>query len=305
MIYLIFAILCSSAIDLLFKYSERIGAKIYTVTCSNYLIAFLTSIIMIIYKQNYDVTKGNLSFISEFSRAISSADYIMSPYSSIIFGLILGPVAGIFFFSSFIYYQKSVKVNGVSLSGTFSKLGVLVPMILSIVLWNEIPTLIQAAGIAVTVVAIIIVNRSSDKESELSVNRSLMALFFLGGMVEFSNKIYQKYAMIEYKEVFLFMVFVSAFIISLGFLIREKTRIELRDVAVGFAVGIPNLFTSYFLIMALDTIKASVAFPVFSAGTILIITAAGSVIFREQIAPKNRIAIVLVITAIILMNMQL
>lgn len=38
-----------------------------------------------------------------------------------------------------------------------------------------------------------------------------MALFFLGGMVEFSNKIYQKYAMIEYKEVFLFMVFVSAF----------------------------------------------------------------------------------------------
>ena len=192
-----------------------------------------------------------------------------------------------------------------SLSGTFSKLGVLVPMILSIVLWNEIPTLIQAAGIAVTVVAIIIVNRSSDKESELSVNRSLMALFFLGGMVEFSNKIYQKYAMIEYKEVFLFMVFVSAFIISLGFLIREKNRIELRDVAVGFAVGIPNLFTSYFLIMALDTIKASVAFPVFSAGTILIITAAGSVIFREQIAPKNRIAIVLVITAIILMNMQL
>ena len=305
MIYLIFAILCSSAIALLFKYSERIGAKIYTVTCSNYLIAFLTSIIMIIYKQNYDVTKGNLSFISEFSRAISSADYIMSPYSSIIFGLIFGPVAGIFFFSSFIYYQKSVKVNGVSLSGTFSKLGVLVPMILSIVLWNEIPTLIQAAGIAVTVVAIIIVNRSSDKESELSVNRSLMALFFLGGMVEFSNKIYQKYAMIEYKEVFLFMVFVSAFIISLGFLIREKTRIELRDVAVGFAVGIPNLFTSYFLIMALDTIKASVAFPVFSAGTILIITAAGSVIFREQIAPKNRIAIVLVITAIILMNMQL
>ena len=82
MIYLIFAILCSSAIALLFKYSERIGAKIYTVTCSNYLIAFLTSIIMIIYKQNYDVTKGNLSFISEFSRAISSADYIMSPYST-------------------------------------------------------------------------------------------------------------------------------------------------------------------------------------------------------------------------------
>lgn len=60
--------------------------------------------------------------------------------------------------------------------------------------------------------------------------------------------------MIEYKEVFLFMVFVSAFIISLDF-DQRKNRIELRDVAVGFAVGIPNLFTSYFLIMALDTIK--------------------------------------------------
>lgn len=305
MIYLLFAILCSSAIALLFKYSEKIGAKMYTVTCSNYFIAFLTSIIMIIYKKNYLVTKGDFSFLSELSKAFSSGEYIMSPYSSVIFGIILGPLAGIFFFSSFIYYQKSVRINGVSLSGTFSKLGVLVPMILSIVLWNEMPTLIQAAGIAVTLLAIIIVNWSGNGESELSINRSLMALFFLGGMVEFSNKIYQKYALIEYKEVFLFMVFLSAFIISLGFLIRERTMVVPRDVAVGFAVGIPNLFTSYFLIMALDTIKASVAFPVFSAGTILIITAAGAVIFREHIEPRSRLAIVLVITAIILMNMQL
>lgn len=302
MIYLLFAIMCSSAIALLFKYSEKIGAKMYTVTCSNYLVAFLISIIMIIYKKNYSVTKGDFSFLTELARALSSGDYIMSPYSSVIFGIILGPLAGIFFFSSFIYYQKSVRTNGVSLSGTFSKLGVLVPMILSIVLWKETPTLIQTAGIAVTLLAIIIVNRSGDSESELSINRSLMALFFLGGMVEFSNKIYQKYAMIEYKEVFLLMVFLSAFIISLWFLIRERTRVVPRDVAVGFAVGIPNLFTSYFLIMALDTIKASVAFPVFSAGTILIITAAGAAIFREQIAPRSRMAIVLVIAAIILMN---
>lgn len=302
MIYLLFAIMCSTAIALLFKYSEKIGAKMYTVTCSNYLVAFLISIIMIIYKKNYSVTKGDFSFLTELARALSSGDYIMSPYSSVIFGIILGPLAGIFFFSSFIYYQKSVRINGVSLSGTFSKLGVLVPMILSIVLWKETPTLIQTAGIAVTLLAIIIVNRSGDSESELSINRSLMALFFLGGMVEFSNKIYQKYAMIEYKEVFLLMVFLSAFIISLWFLIRERTRVVPRDVAVGFAVGIPNLFTSYFLIMALDTIKASVAFPVFSAGTILIITAAGAVIFREQIAPRSRMAIVLVIAAIILMN---
>lgn len=302
MTYLVFAIVCSSAIAILFKYSEKINTQMYVVTSANYLIAFVTSIIMIIFKEMYKVAPQGGSFFSEISKAFGPGDYIMSPHASLMWGLIIGPVAGMFFFSSFIFYQKSVKDNGVSLSGTFSKLGILVPMVFSIIIWKEIPSAIQTFGIILTIIAIILVNQSSEENLKFSINTSLMALFFLGGMAEFSNKIYQKYAMIEYKEMFLFMVFFSAFLISTYYIFKEKCKITKKDIAVGFAVGIPNLFTSYFLIMALDTIKATLAFPVFGAGTILVITGSGVVLFKEKISFKNKIATGLVVVAIILMN---
>lgn len=302
MFHLFLATMCSAMIALIFKFTETRQTNRYVITSANYFIAFTTSLLMIYMKKIYPIQGGINQFVSEYRMLFSGELDVFSPFSSIIWGMIIGSIAGVFFFLSFIFYQKSVKENGVALSGTFAKLGILIPMIFSIILWRELPTSLQWIGIVLSLIAIIIVNLSKASRDKFDVNTTLILLFLFGGMAEFSNKIYQNYALNDYKDVFLFFVFFVAFLISSVYSIKKKSTFTLKDVFIGFGVGIPNLFSSYFLILALDTLKTSVVFPIYSAGSIVLITILGWLIFGETIKRKNVIAIVMIIIALILMN---
>ena len=122
-------------------------------------------------------------------------------------------------------------------------------------------------------------------------------------MAEFSSKIYQKYALNEYKDIFLFAIFFTAFLVSMFYTFKEKKEITKKDILTGFAVGIPNLFSSYFLILSLATLKTSVVFPIYSAASIVLINIGGYLLFKEHITRKNQVAILLTVVALILINL--
>ncbi|WP_423188660.1 EamA family transporter [Alkalibacterium sp. f15] len=302
MFYLFLAILCSASIALIFKYTENTDSNRYVITSANYFIAFVTSLIMIIYQGILNGVTREIPFIDDFALLMGNDQHILSPYSSIVWGIIIGGIAGVFFFLSFTYYQKSVKDNGVGVSGTIAKLGILIPMIFSILIWREFPTSIQWIGIILSLVSIVVINLSKKSIKTFDFKPTLLLLFIFGGMAEFSNKIYQNYALNEYKDVFLFSIFFVAFLISVTYTVNTKGKPTLKDILTGFAVGIPNLFSSYFLILSLDTVNTSVAFPIYSAGSIVLINIGGLLIYRERIAPKNQLAIAMTIVALILIN---
>jgi len=302
MFYLFLAILCSASIALIFKYTENTDTNRYVITSANYFIAFVTSLIMIVYRRLLDGVVREMPFIDDVALFMENDQHILSPYSSIIWGILIGAVAGIFFFLSFVYYQKSVRDNGVGISGTVAKLGILIPMIFSILIWREFPTSVQWVGILLSLVSIVVINLSKKSIKTFDFKPTVLLLFIFGGMAEFSNKIYQKYALNDYKDVFLFTIFFVAFLISVSYTVNKKAKVKLSDILTGFAVGIPNLFSSYFLILSLDTLKTSVAFPIYSAGSIVLINIGGLLIYRERLAPKNQLAIAMTIIALILIN---
>ena len=303
MFYLFIATLCSATIALIFKYTESSKTtNRYLLTSSNYFICFIISLLMALYKGLLTNIVKEQSFFTEFKYLLSQDSYVLSPYSSTIWGIITGIVFGAFFFLGFYYYQKSVRENGVGITGTFGKLGILIPVAFSIIIWKEIPTLIQWIGIILSIIAIIIVNLSPESLEKFDIKATLILFFLFGGMSDFSNKVYQKYALNDYKDVFLFSVFFVAFLVSMYFTLRNKTTFNIKDMLTGFAVGIPNLFSSYFLILSLDTLKASVAYPLFSAGGILLINVGGYIIFKEKISRKNKFAIGLIVAASVLIN---
>lgn len=303
MFYLFLAILSSSTIAFLFKFAENREMNPYIITSANYFVATFISLFFILNNQlQRGLVKGQ-SFISEWQLLLTQDQAFLSPYNSVLWGLMVGGIAGFFFFFSFLYYQKSVKENGVALSGTFSKLGILIPMIFSILIWKEYPSRIQWVGIILSLISIVMVNLSFESLKKFDLNPTILILFILGGFAEFSNKIYQQYALREYKDVFLFAVFLVAFLISFFYALKEQTQWKLKDILTGFAVGVPNLFSSYFLILSLDSLPTSLAFPIFSAGTIVLINIGGFLIFKERISKKNQLAIGLVIVALILINL--
>ncbi|MTI71322.1 MAG: hypothetical protein FH751_13830 [Firmicutes bacterium] len=304
MIYLLLAIMCSSLIAIIFKYSETNDMNRYAVTTSNYFAAFLVSLIMSIKNDLFKPIMGilNNNFTKEIKSVVLNNNGLFSETSSFIWAIIAGIIAGVFFFLSFIYYQKSVREDGVGLAGAFAKLGTLVPMSLSIILWNELPTFIQWIGILLSIISILLVNISFNKEILKSIRLTLILLFIFGGMAEFSNKIFQKYAIVDYKSLFLFFVFLTAFFISLYFTIKRKSKVTKKDIYVGLLVGIPNLFSSFFLIMALEYMKTSVVFPIFSAGTIVILGLSSLLIFKEKLKIKEIVSMIMTILALILIN---
>lgn len=302
MFYLFLAIICSASIALIFKYTENTDTNRYVITSANYFIAWVTSFIMISYQGILKGVVREVSFLDDVTSLIGNDQHMLSPFSSIVWGIIVGGISGIFFFLSFTYYQKSVRDNGVGVSGTIAKLGILIPMIFSILIWREFPTSLQWVGILLSLVSIVVINLSRKSIKTFDFKPTLLLLFIFGGMAEFSNKIYQNYALNEYKDVFLFAIFFVAFLISVTYTVNTKGKATLKDILTGFAVGIPNLFSSYFLILSLDTLKTSVAFPIYSAGSIVLINIGGLLIYKEKIAPKNQLAIAMTIVALILIN---
>jgi len=101
MIYLFIAILCSSSIALIFKFSEKCKMNRYLVTSVNYFTALIISLMMIIIKPSIKLKGFNLSatkFIEEFSNILWKNSGQLSENSSILFAVLLGIIGGLFFF---------------------------------------------------------------------------------------------------------------------------------------------------------------------------------------------------------------
>lgn len=296
------AILCSTSIALIFKYSENNHMNRYVVTSSNYLMASLISLSIISYNNMSFLSVNKLINPSIIQKILFSSDFSLTQESSIVWALFIGVPSGLFFFLAFIYYQKGVNENGAGLTGAFAKIGILVPMTISILIWNEIPTPLQWLGIILSLTSILMVNISLKDLKIDKIRVSLLLLFLFSGLAEFSNKLFQKYALIDYKLFFLFFVFFTAFLVSLIIPIIQKQEFRKHDILTGLSVGIPNLFCSFFLIMALENLKASVVFPIYTATTIVLINIGGFTIFQEHLKRKEKISVILTIIALILIN---
>jgi len=303
MFHLIIAILCSSSIALVFKYSETRNLNRYAVTCTNYAVASIISVGFLLESPNMtdDIRRG-LLLLPRIIRRASMFRMQLSESELTGWAILIGCIAGIFFYLAFIFYQKSVRHHGVGLAGAFAKLGIFVPMTLSLLLWREIPGITQWVGMGMAVCAILMSHWPGGNHASTHRSWSLVLLFLLGGAAEFSNKIFQYYGSLSERPVFLFFTFFLALILS-SLAVFRTGKIHIRDIGTGVLVGIPNLFSSFFLIRALVDIPASVAFPVFGAGTIAIISAVGSIAFGEKLSVKNITVIGLVAVSIILVSL--
>ncbi len=264
MIYLLLAIFFSTSTALILKYSESNKLNRNIVTSVNYVIASIFSLVILL-SVNIEFSLDNLNLDLLLPIFNGHENTALSNQGSILWSLIIGVVTGISYYLGFILIQISIKRNGVGLTGAFSKLGIFIPIVFSIVIWNEIPDFIKIVGIVLTITSIFIINKpEKDKNFFQNFNLLLILVLFVVGTGDFANKIFEKYANIEYKTLFLLVLFSSALISSLFFTLRDliirKYKIKFKDILIGLLVGIPNLFTSYFLIESFAYYDTGVVF---------------------------------------------
>ena len=213
----------------------------------------------------------------------------------------LGIVNGILLLTSFILMQASVRKNGVVLTSVFTKLGLLVPVVLSVLVFREMPTWLQVAGFCIAVAAIIVINLNKAEETG-RFDWSLILLLLLAGGTDAMAKVYEALGPAALADPYLFFSFGAALVLCIPVVLTKKERPGFRELLFGVLIGIPNFFSSKFLLMALNTVPAVVAYPTFSVSTLLLITLTGVLAFREKLNRLQWAALCAILAALVMLN---
>ncbi|MBR3979383.1 MAG: hypothetical protein IKJ94_07165 [Oscillospiraceae bacterium] len=277
MIFLCLAIFSSCAISLFMRISaNRVSAKLSMLSV-NYVICSLLGASY----AGFDLICPD---VSGFSTTVS-----------------LGIVGGILFLASFILLQRNTARNGIVLSSVFMKLGLLVPMILSVLVFRELPTWSQVVGFCIALLAIVLINVKKGNTAS-RFHWELLVLLLTGGGADAMSKVFEALGPAALSNQFLFYIFAVALVLCVALVIYKKERPGLWEVLFGAAIGIPNFFSSKFLLRSLADLPAVVVYPSFSIATILITTLVGVCFFKERLRKLQWLALAAIVAALFLLN---
>ncbi len=273
--YLLLAISSSSAIAILMRLSNGKIQNNVAMLAMNYLMCALLS----------------MGFAGQ--RSLFPAGSALT--------LLMGTAQGLLYLVSFLLLNISTARNGVVLSSVFMKLGLLVPMVLSIFLFGELPSALQLIGFVMALTAIFLINFESGQK-RVRMNWLLLLLLLGGGSGDAMAKIFETWGDPSLASHFLLYTFLTALILCLALMKYKQQRIGRAELLFGLAIGIPNFFSAKFLLAALNSLPAVIVYPSYSVATMLAVTLAGALFFREKLNRNQWLALVIILLALVFLN---
>lgn len=274
------------------------------------LLAILSSaLVSIIMRLSTDKTSGNISMLAmnylmcmAVAVGYTGLGNLFPQDADLSKTLGMGVVHGVLYLLSFVLLQLNVKKNGVVLSAIFMKLGLLVPMVVSVYWFGERPGPAQILGFALAVAAIILINFESG-QSVMQFRLGLILLLISGGCADVMSKVFEELGAPALSAQFLLYTFLVAFVLCTALMIGKKEQPGKAEVWFGLMIGIPNFFSAKFLLKALESVSAVIAYPTYSVATILVVTLAGVLVFKERLGRRQWMAIAGILVALVLLNL--
>ena len=215
--------------------------------------------------------------------------------------LAMGSVNGVLYLAGFMLMQMNIQKNGVVLSSIFQKLGLLVTLVISVVFYREVPDLMQSSGFALAVIAIVLMNYQKGA-SNVGSRGFLIAMLFSCGMGDAMAKVFTESGAAHLEEQFLFYTFGVAMLLCAVCMTVKDQKIGKWEAVFGIAVAVPNFFSSKFLLGALESLSSVIVYPVFSVGSILVVTLTGVLLFRERLSKRQWAGVAVILAALVLLN---
>lgn len=224
------------------------------------------------------------------------------PREGVAFTVGLGLVSGAMYLGGFLLLQWNIARNGVVLSATFMKLGVLVPTAMAMLIFGERPGAVQMAGMLLAFLAILLINL--ERGSQKAASRAgLVLLLLVGGSTDATAKIFEELGQAPLKDTFLLITFVTALLLCVAVCIARRQSLTGADLLFGLLIGAPNYFSSRFLLLSLNDVPAVIAYPTYSVGTIVLIALLGVWLFHERLSRRQTLAMGMILAALALLNL--
>lgn len=215
--------------------------------------------------------------------------------------LAMGTVNGFLYLAGFVLMQMNIRKNGVVLSSIFQKLGLLVTLVISVVFYREIPDLMQGCGFIIALAAIVLMNYQKGSGG-VGSRGALLAMLLSCGLGDAMAKVFTESGVAALESQFLLYTFGVAMGLCFVLMTLNGQKIGLREALFGTLIAVPNFFSSKFLLGALESLSAVIVYPVFSVGTILVVTLAGVLAFRERLTGRQWTGVAAILAALVLLN---
>lgn len=284
MIYLIFSILCSSLIFVIFKLFDRFGVQTFYAIIVNYITACSTGLLL------YG----------------SPMPYSELPAQSWFIGVL---IMGVLFIVVFNLMAQTSQKIGVSVASVATKMALVFPVLFSVVYYKESLSVVAIIGILLALVAVYLTSIKEKGNTKITKNLLLLPLFvFIGsGCIDASIGYFQESHLLpEERSIFSSLVFGAAGFIGIVVILfksgRTRLKFNLRNGIGGVILGIPNYFSIYFLFEALGSNVFSRAgvFTLNNVAIVLFSTLLGITLFKEKLSITNWAGVLLSAASIIL-----
>lgn len=277
MLYLILAIASSAMVSVIMRLSDRKVTGNIAMLTVNYLMCFLVA-----------------AFSAGFGNLFPKTEGLTG-------ALVMGGINGALYLGGFVLLQINIRRNGVVLSSTFMKLGLLVSIAVSVVFFHEMPDLLQIVGFSLAVAAIVLINFKRQSVGA-DFKLGLLLVLLVGGMADSMSKIFEELGNPALEPQFLIYTFLTALILCTALMVKKGQRPGKWEILFGLLIGVPNFFSAKFLLGALEHIAAVIVYPVYSVATILTVSLIGVLAFRERLEKRQWIGMGLILIALVLLN---
>ena len=287
MTYLILATCSSAVMAVVLRIFQNSKGNRYGIILGNYLICVLISLI--------SLPDRSLVFRGSFVT------------------ILCGLIGGFFFVAGLVTMQSSTRLNGATLTTVFARMGLVISLAISIFVFGEKPSFPQIVGVVLILAALVMINGPADEQTETALETgkahtgALILTMLANGGGSSMSKIFEQVGTRDQDELYFLFVFFTAAVLTAGLLIleRKKTGKALlwKEMAAGIAVGIPNYYSSFLLLLALVALPAIIVYPINSTGSILIVMAVDALIFHQKYSKRQWLGILLVLVAMVLLNL--
>jgi drug/metabolite transporter (DMT)-like permease len=219
-------------------------------------------------------------------------------------------ILGFLFISIFYLIALTAQKMSVAASMVSAKLSVVIPVLVAWQFLSESLSLTQIIGILISFIAVFFISARSEPNPE-HANKEfwfLPILVFLGsGCIDALLKFLEsRYIPAYSSDDIVTATFLFAFVFgSLSLLVQQiklKESIQVKSLAWGLLLGIPNYFSMYFLVETLAVFPASFIFPINNIGIVAFSTVLAFWAFSEKLSVKNYIGLGLAIASILLIS---
>ena len=278
--FLLLTILCSTSIALILKYSDTKKSKPIVLLAGNYLMASIIALVLLAFSDSSKFTVETLIF---------------------------GSVLGLLFVLSFFAFAKAISYAGTGLATTSSRLSVIIPILLSIIIYDEVPNKFHLVGFLFTVITFTFfyfsVKGNHKKGTGILKYLFLIAVFVGIGINDFSMKIFRSWRTDQEQPFFVLFIFSSAFIYSSIYIIIKRIKVVPHTAFWGLTLGVPNVFSTIFLLGALTLLPAIFVYPTINVGIIVFTTLLAFLIWKEKLNRWGLFALISGLIAILLLSL--